>query len=184
MRIPIPTKFVIILTYTRITPEIAAKITPPRWPTEFNRQSTQALADDALEDGLITKKADVAALLPWTLEMTADTTIAPAIPGARRKTDAPPWLLGLGGLVGFALLLEIVPRIRLVSPHYLPPFSEIVVALARGTGDREFLACVRRHHARVGVGTGDGSRGWRGDRHRHRQFEPAADADLFDPSSS
>lgn len=54
----------IIPTYTRITPEIAAKITLPRWPTEFNRQSTQALADDALEDGLITKKADVAALLP------------------------------------------------------------------------------------------------------------------------
>jgi NitT/TauT family transport system substrate-binding protein len=54
----------IIPTYTRITPEIAGKITLPRWPTEFNRQSTQALADDALEDGLITKKADVAALLP------------------------------------------------------------------------------------------------------------------------
>ncbi|MGB6757866.1 MAG: ABC transporter substrate-binding protein [Xanthobacteraceae bacterium] len=54
----------IIPTYTRITPEIAAKITLPRWPTEFNRQSTQALADDALEDGVITKKADVAALLP------------------------------------------------------------------------------------------------------------------------
>jgi NitT/TauT family transport system substrate-binding protein len=54
----------IIPTYTRITPEIAAKITLPRWPTEFNRQSTQALADDALADGLITKKADVAALLP------------------------------------------------------------------------------------------------------------------------
>lgn len=50
--------------FARPTHEIAAKITLPRWPTEFNRQSTQALADDALEDGLITKKADVAALLP------------------------------------------------------------------------------------------------------------------------
>jgi NitT/TauT family transport system substrate-binding protein len=54
----------IIPTYTRITPEIAAKITLPKWPTEMNRASTQVLADDALEDGLITKKADVAALLP------------------------------------------------------------------------------------------------------------------------
>ena len=54
----------IIPTYTRITPEIAAKITLPRWPTEFNRQSSQALADDALDDGLITKKADIPALLP------------------------------------------------------------------------------------------------------------------------
>jgi NitT/TauT family transport system substrate-binding protein len=53
-----------IPTYTRITPEIAAKITLPIWPSEFNRPSIQALADDALEDGLINKKADVAALLP------------------------------------------------------------------------------------------------------------------------
>jgi ABC-type nitrate/sulfonate/bicarbonate transport system permease component len=39
------------------------------------------------------------------------------------------WLQGLGGLVGFALLLEIVPQIGIVSPNYLPPFSEIMVAL-------------------------------------------------------
>ncbi len=53
-----------IPTYTRITPEVADKIVLPIWPAEFNRPSIQALADDALEDGLITKKADVAALLP------------------------------------------------------------------------------------------------------------------------
>jgi ABC-type nitrate/sulfonate/bicarbonate transport system permease component len=39
------------------------------------------------------------------------------------------WLQGVGGLVGFALLLEIVPRIGLISPNYLPPFSEITAAL-------------------------------------------------------
>ncbi len=39
------------------------------------------------------------------------------------------WLQGLAGLVGFALLLEIVPRIGIVSPDYLPPFSTIMVAL-------------------------------------------------------
>ena len=54
----------IIPTYTRISSEIAAKITLPIWPPEFNRQSIQAMADDALQDGLINKKADVAALLP------------------------------------------------------------------------------------------------------------------------
>jgi len=54
----------IIPTYTRITPDIAAKITLPQWPTEMNRESTQVMADLALQDGLITKKADVAALLP------------------------------------------------------------------------------------------------------------------------
>ena len=54
----------IIPTFTRISPEIAGKITLPKWPTEMNRASTQVMADDALEDGLISKKADVAALLP------------------------------------------------------------------------------------------------------------------------
>ena len=54
----------IIPTYTRISPEIAAKIILPIWPPEFNRVSAQAMADDMLKSGLITKKADVAALLP------------------------------------------------------------------------------------------------------------------------
>jgi NitT/TauT family transport system substrate-binding protein len=53
-----------IPTFTRITPEIAARINLPKWPTEMNRQSTQVLADLALKDGLVTKKPDVAALLP------------------------------------------------------------------------------------------------------------------------
>ena len=53
-----------IPTYTRISPDVAGKITLPIWPAEFNRPSIQALADDSFEDGLITKKADVAALLP------------------------------------------------------------------------------------------------------------------------
>jgi ABC-type nitrate/sulfonate/bicarbonate transport system permease component len=39
------------------------------------------------------------------------------------------WLQGLSGLIGFAALLEIVPRLGIVSPDYLPPFSTIVVAL-------------------------------------------------------
>jgi len=39
------------------------------------------------------------------------------------------WLEGFGGLVGLALLLEMAPRAGLVSPHYLPPFSAMVVAL-------------------------------------------------------
>ncbi len=39
------------------------------------------------------------------------------------------WLQGFAGLVGFALLLEIVPRTGIISPDNLPPFSTIVVAL-------------------------------------------------------
>ena len=39
------------------------------------------------------------------------------------------WLQGLSGLIGFAALLEILPRLGIVSPDYLPPFSAIMVAL-------------------------------------------------------
>ncbi|HEX4040446.1 MAG TPA: ABC transporter permease [Xanthobacteraceae bacterium] len=39
------------------------------------------------------------------------------------------WLQGLSGLIGFAALLEIVPRLGIVSPDYLPPFSTIMTAL-------------------------------------------------------
>ena len=46
---------------------------------------------------------------------------------SRARTHA--WLQGLAGLTGFALVLEIVPRTGLVSPHYLPPFSDISLAL-------------------------------------------------------
>jgi ABC-type nitrate/sulfonate/bicarbonate transport system permease component len=48
---------------------------------------------------------------------------------ARLSARAVVWLQGLGGLVGFALLLEILPRLGIVSPNYLPPFSAIMVAL-------------------------------------------------------
>jgi NitT/TauT family transport system substrate-binding protein len=53
-----------IPTYTRITPEIAEKITLPAYPVEMNRSSTEVLADLSLEYGLTAKRADVAALLP------------------------------------------------------------------------------------------------------------------------
>ena len=43
--------------------------------------------------------------------------------------NAVAWLQGLGGLIGFAIILELVPRSGLVSPQYLPPFSQIIVAL-------------------------------------------------------
>src|SRR5579862_8277068 len=48
---------------------------------------------------------------------------------ARHAARTLVWLQGLGGLIGFALLLEIVPRIGIISPDYLPPFSTIMVAL-------------------------------------------------------
>ena len=52
------------------------------------------------------------------------------------------WLQGLGGLVGFALLLEIVPRIGIISPDYLPPFSAIMVALFKEMMTATFWAAL------------------------------------------
>jgi ABC-type nitrate/sulfonate/bicarbonate transport system permease component len=50
----------------------------------------------------------------------------------------PSWLLGLAGLAGLAAVLEAVPRLGLVSPRYLPPFSRLVGALGQQAGQREF----------------------------------------------
>jgi NitT/TauT family transport system substrate-binding protein len=54
----------IIGSYTEIAPEVIEKVTLPKWPAEVNRDSVQTLADLALEDGLLDKKADVDSLLP------------------------------------------------------------------------------------------------------------------------
>ena len=54
----------IIASYTKIPPEVIAKLTLPKWPPEVNRQSVQTLADLAVGDGLLTKTPDLNALLP------------------------------------------------------------------------------------------------------------------------
>ncbi|GAB3448053.1 ABC transporter substrate-binding protein [Actinophytocola sediminis] len=54
----------VIGTYTEIAPEVIDQVTLPKWPAEVNRESVAALADLALEDGLLTEPADVDSLLP------------------------------------------------------------------------------------------------------------------------
>ena len=54
----------IIPTYTEITPELAAELTLPTWPPEINRASSEALAELALQDGLLTELPDLDALYP------------------------------------------------------------------------------------------------------------------------
>jgi NitT/TauT family transport system substrate-binding protein len=51
-------------TYTKITPDVAAKLTLPKWPTQVNKDSVLTLANLAVADGLMEKAPDVNALLP------------------------------------------------------------------------------------------------------------------------
>jgi NitT/TauT family transport system substrate-binding protein len=54
----------IITTYTQIDAATAGKLTLPAWPAEVNRESTQVLADLAVQDKLVSKPPDLDALLP------------------------------------------------------------------------------------------------------------------------
>ncbi|MEU6205417.1 ABC transporter substrate-binding protein [Micromonospora musae] len=54
----------VLLTYTKIDPAVAEKMTLPAWSGQINRESVQTLADLMLTDGLVTEKVDVAELLP------------------------------------------------------------------------------------------------------------------------
>lgn len=54
----------IIGTYTKIDPQVIAKVTLPKWPAKINRDSIAELAKLAKKDGLITNPVDVNALLP------------------------------------------------------------------------------------------------------------------------
>ncbi|SCL33768.1 ABC-type nitrate/sulfonate/bicarbonate transport system, permease component [Micromonospora rhizosphaerae] len=85
--------------------------------------------------------------------MTSTTTLA--APARKSRAGAAGRLLGgsaLLGVLGFATfvaLLEVVPRIGLVSPDYLPPASRIGVALAELVGEASFWTAL-----------GDTVRGW------------------------
>ena len=50
--------------YTKIAPDVAQKVVLPNWPTEIHAESVNLLADLAVEDGLMTTKPDLTALLP------------------------------------------------------------------------------------------------------------------------
>lgn len=54
----------IVTTYTKISPEVLARTTFPKWPAEPNRASIEKLAELGERDGLFKKKPDLDALLP------------------------------------------------------------------------------------------------------------------------
>jgi ABC-type nitrate/sulfonate/bicarbonate transport system permease component len=58
--------------------------------------------------------------------------------GPARRTGIPPRLLGLLGLAGFAVLIEILPRIGVLPARYFPTTTAIFGALVDYAGDSRF----------------------------------------------
>jgi NitT/TauT family transport system substrate-binding protein len=54
----------ILTTYTKIDAAVTDALILPRWPSQIDQDSVQTLADLAVQDGLLTKKPDLKALLP------------------------------------------------------------------------------------------------------------------------
>ncbi|NKX55689.1 ABC transporter permease [Arthrobacter mobilis] len=51
-------------------------------------------------------------------------------------------LLGLAGIVGFLAVWELIPRVGIVDPRFLPPASEVIAALLRDFGLTAFWLAV------------------------------------------
>ncbi|CAL9371831.1 Putative aliphatic sulfonates-binding protein [Streptomyces sp. enrichment culture] len=54
----------IVTTYTKIPPDVLAKVTLPKWPAEANRASIETLAELGREGGLFEQEPDLDELLP------------------------------------------------------------------------------------------------------------------------
>ncbi|GGM24301.1 nitrate ABC transporter permease [Micromonospora sonchi] len=80
----------------------------------------------------------------------APPTRAPRVDGTRRtRLPGNTALLGVLGFATFLALLEVVPRLGIVAPGYLPPVSRIGVALVELAGESAFWTAL-----------GDTVRGW------------------------
>jgi ABC-type nitrate/sulfonate/bicarbonate transport system permease component len=51
-------------------------------------------------------------------------------------------LLGIAGIIGFLLLWELIPRVGIVEPRFLPPASEVIAALITDFGLTAFWVAV------------------------------------------
>ncbi|WP_043806984.1 MULTISPECIES: ABC transporter permease [Paenarthrobacter] len=79
-----------------------------------------------------------------TQEAVTTNSAAP-IPRARKqlaKKLPSKQLLGIAGIVGFLLLWELVPRVGIVEPRFLPPASEVIAALITDFGLTAFWVAV------------------------------------------
>jgi NitT/TauT family transport system substrate-binding protein len=54
----------VLTSYTQIDEAVIQELTLPKWPPDINRASVETLANLAVQDGLVSKQPDLAALLP------------------------------------------------------------------------------------------------------------------------
>lgn len=84
-------------------------------------------------------------------------TFAVTVVGPWRKARASASVLGLAGLICLVAILELLPRSGLIAPRFLPPFSQMMFALADQVGTAEFwtslLATLRGWSLGLGIAT-------------------------------
>lgn len=75
-------------------------------------------------------------------QTTTDATSPAASPARRRRRTQDSPLLGAVGIVLFLGLWEVVSRTGVIDPRFLPPASEVIVALIRNAGLTAFWVAV------------------------------------------
>jgi len=79
-----------------------------------------------------------------TQEAVTTNSAAPIPRGGKQPAKKLPskQLLGIAGIIGFLLLWELVPRVGIVEPRFLPPASEVIAALITDFGLTAFWVAV------------------------------------------
>ena len=79
-----------------------------------------------------------------TQEAVTTNSAAPIPQGGKQPAKKLPskQLLGIAGIIGFLLLWEMVPRVGIVEPRFLPPASEVIAALVTDFGLTAFWVAV------------------------------------------
>jgi ABC-type nitrate/sulfonate/bicarbonate transport system permease component len=79
-----------------------------------------------------------------TQEAVTANSAAPIPRGRKQPAKKLPskQLLGIAGIIGFLLLWELVPRVGIVEPRFLPPASEVIAALITDFGLTAFWVAV------------------------------------------
>lgn len=87
--------------------------------------------------------------------MTATDAAAMQAAGRpRRRRRLPARMLGLLGLITFALVMELLPRLGIVEERFFPPFSSMVKALVTAMGTAEFWGATGETLEAWGIGLG------------------------------